>query len=74
MIKTPRITGKKLIAALKRLGFIQTRKKGSHCFLKHPDGRCTVVPIHSGEIIGAGLLCSILSDCEIEKEQLRELI
>jgi predicted RNA binding protein YcfA (HicA-like mRNA interferase family) len=43
MIKTPRVTGKKLIAALKKLGFIQTRKKGSHCFLKHPDGRCTVV-------------------------------
>ncbi|MGM0601232.1 MAG: type II toxin-antitoxin system HicA family toxin [Candidatus Rifleibacteriota bacterium] len=74
MIKTPRLTGKKLISALKKLGFIQTRKKGSHCFFKHPDGRCTVVPVHSGEIIGVGLLCSILSDCEIDDDSLAQLL
>ncbi|MGD0627063.1 MAG: hypothetical protein ABSB32_20440 [Thermodesulfobacteriota bacterium] len=24
--------------------------------MRHPDGRCTVIPVHSGEIIGPGLL------------------
>jgi predicted RNA binding protein YcfA (HicA-like mRNA interferase family) len=28
------------------------RIKSSHHFLQHPDGRVTVVPAHSGEIIG----------------------
>ncbi len=74
MIKTPRVTGKKLVAALKKAGFIQIRKKGSHCFLKHPDGRCTVVPVHSGEIIGIGLLCQILADSEIDADSLTELL
>lgn len=74
MIRTPRVTGKKLVAALKKTGFIQIRKKGSHCFLKHPDGRCTVVPVHAGEILGVGLLCQILADCEIDSEALIELL
>jgi len=46
------------------------RIKGSHHFLKHPDGRCTVVPVHAGEEIGSGLLAKILRDSEISKEQL----
>jgi len=33
-------------------------------FLKHPDGRTTVVPIHAGETIGLGLLSKILRDVE----------
>jgi predicted RNA binding protein YcfA (HicA-like mRNA interferase family) len=28
----------------------------------------TVIPVHSNEIIGPGLLTKILSDCEINKE------
>ena len=55
-------------------GFIQIRKKGSHCFLKHPDGRCTVVPAHAGEIIGVGLLCQIMVDTEIDADILTELL
>jgi len=74
MIKVPRVTGKKLVAVLKKAGFIQIRKKGSHCFLKHPDGRCTVVPVHSGEIIGVGLLCQILVASEIDADDLAELL
>ena len=30
--------------------------------LKHPDGRGTVVPVHSGETIGAGLMSKIQKD------------
>ena len=33
---------------------------------RHPDGRCTVVPVHSGETIGPGLFNKILRDCDIE--------
>jgi predicted RNA binding protein YcfA (HicA-like mRNA interferase family) len=52
MSKFPTISGKQLIAVLNKLGFEVVRIKGSHHFLRHADGRSTVVPIHAGETIG----------------------
>ena len=73
MSKLPRISGKNLIKTLKNFGFETTRVKASHHILKHKDGRMTVVPVHSKEIIGPGLLSKILSDCEINKEEFTRL-
>jgi predicted RNA binding protein YcfA (HicA-like mRNA interferase family) len=56
MSRSPRITGSELLAALTRAGFTVVRIKGSHHFLRHDDGRITVVPIHSGDTVGQGLL------------------
>jgi predicted RNA binding protein YcfA (HicA-like mRNA interferase family) len=69
MPRLPRLRGREVLAALRRAGFVVLRVKGSHRFLRHPDGRKTVVPIHSGEIIGPGLLNKILKDVEIEIEE-----
>lgn len=74
MPKLPKLSGKELLKILKGLGFQVARVKGSHHILKHKDGRMTVVPIHSNEIIGPGLLTKILNDCEISKENLTELL
>jgi predicted RNA binding protein YcfA (HicA-like mRNA interferase family) len=63
MSRNPRVTGADLIAALEAVGFRVLRVKGSHHFLRHEDGRSTVVPVHSGETIGAGLLHRVLRDC-----------
>ena len=49
MSRLPRLTGKQLIKVLKKTGFEVIRIKGSHHFLRHSDGRSTVVPVHSGE-------------------------
>ena len=46
--------GKELLSVLKKAGFELPRVKGSHHFLRHHDGRSTVVPVHSGETIGPG--------------------
>jgi predicted RNA binding protein YcfA (HicA-like mRNA interferase family) len=73
MSKLLRVTGKALIAALSRAGFIVARIKGSHYFLQHSDGRCTVVPVHPGETIGPGLMSKILRDCEMTKDELISL-
>ncbi len=40
----------------------------------HSDGLRTVVPVHSGEIIGRGLLAQILRDCQITREEFRTLL
>jgi len=73
MTKLPSITGKELIALLKKAGFFIERQKGSHIFVKHEDGRATVIPVHSGETIGPGLLSKILRDVEMSKEDLLKL-
>jgi len=74
MSNFPAITGEHLIKALKKLGFEVVRSKGSHHFLQHADGRSTVVPVHSGETIGRGLLAQIRRDCEISIEELMEVL
>lgn len=74
MAKLPRIKGKQIIKTLGKMGFEVIRVKGSHHFLQHQDGRCTVVPVHSGEIIGPGLLSKILADCEISRDDLISLL
>ncbi|HEY5233446.1 MAG TPA: type II toxin-antitoxin system HicA family toxin [Verrucomicrobiae bacterium] len=69
MPRLPRLRGREVLAALRRAGFLVLRVKGSHHFLRHPDGRRTVVPIHSGETIGPGLFNKILKDVEVELEE-----
>jgi predicted RNA binding protein YcfA (HicA-like mRNA interferase family) len=66
----PRLTGSELIAALGKAGFEVVRIRGSHHFLKHHDGRSTVVPVHSSEIIGPGLLHKVLRDCHLTAKEL----
>ena len=66
-------TGKELIAKLKKLGFEILRIKGSHHYLKHPDGRSTVIPVHSNESIGIGLFLKVLKDIEISKKEFENL-
>lgn len=66
MPRLPRLRGREVIAALRRAGFTVLRIKGSHHFLRHSDGRSTVVPVHAGETIGPGLLNKILKDTEME--------
>ena len=75
MRKLPLISGKKLIAALKRDGFIEVRQKGSHVSLqKITSGRTykTVVPLHRE--LAKGTLLDILQQTELEKDDLIELL
>jgi predicted RNA binding protein YcfA (HicA-like mRNA interferase family) len=74
MTRLPRLTGKEIIVALRGAGFQVVRIKGSHHFLQHPDGRVTVIPVHSGEIIGPGLMAKILLDCDLSHEEFQQLL
>ncbi|MGC8666542.1 MAG: type II toxin-antitoxin system HicA family toxin [Chthonomonadales bacterium] len=74
MTKLPDLKGHEVVSALQRAGFEVIRVKGSHHFLRHPDGRCTVVPVHRGETIGPGLMFKILRDCEMTREELVDLL
>ncbi len=64
----------KVIKALRKIGFIPVRQKGSHIILKNNVGVIIVVPKHSGEEIGRGLLLKIIRQAGITKEKFLELL
>ncbi len=69
MSKLPAVKPIELVRLLERIGFQRLRQKGSHLYLRHPDGRATVVPMHRGHDLPPGLLRAILQDAELNREQ-----
>lgn len=75
MAKLPQITAIEFIKILNKIGFKVTRQSGSHIFLRHEDGRTTVVPNHPGEKLDRGLLNKIIKhDIKISREEFERLI
>jgi predicted RNA binding protein YcfA (HicA-like mRNA interferase family) len=74
MPKLPSITANEIIKLLLKIGFEKVRQKGSHIRLKHSDNRIVTIPVHSGKILGKGLLKKILRDSELTVEELLELL
>lgn len=73
MSNLPSIDGFRLIQILRKAGFEVVRIRGSHHFLRHVDGRATVIPAHAKETIGIGLFHKILKDCELSVHQFLEI-
>ena len=68
------LPAKKVVRALENIGFRQIRQEGSHLFMRHPDGRTTLIPIHPGEKIGKGMIRKIINDAELTRDTWFELI
>ena len=74
MAKLPQLSGKDLGKIVEKLGFVYSHTTGSHMIFKHPDGRKTTIPHHSGEKIGPGLLNKILKkELIISREEFMKL-
>ncbi len=73
MPKLSPVSARELIRLLEKEGFHVVHQKGSHVRLKHPDGRRTTVPMHSGENVGVGLLRKILRDVNISRDKFEKL-
>ena len=73
--RLPSLRPRRLIAALKRRGFVERRQTGSHLFLAHPErpGRPVPVPMHAREL-KRGTLMAILRQAEVTVEELREIL
>lgn len=67
------ISGKKLCKILEKLDFEKIYGKGSHIRFRHPDGRRTVVPVHSGEEVGVSLLREILRQIKLSRDEYEKL-
>lgn len=63
-MKFPILSGKQVLAALKRLDFVEVHRKGSHVKMKHSDGRVLVFPFH--DEVDRYTLKGALHDAEID--------
>ena len=74
MSKAPRLTGKQLLTALAIADSKSCGCGEAITFLRHKDGRTTVVPVHSGELVEPGLLAKILRDSDLSGVELLDLL
>ena len=73
--KLPVITGRKLIQALQRGGFIVKHQTGSHVYLSHSDTleKIVTVPYHSKDL-KKGTVKSILRQAGMDVQTLTDLL
>lgn len=67
--KYPVLTAKDVIAILEKYGFVEVRQRGSHKQYRHPDGRCTTVPVHHERDISPILVRQIAKDIHLTIEE-----
>lgn len=66
-MKLPLLSGKQVLAALKRMGFTEIDRRGSHVKMEHSDGRRIVFPFHRE--VDRYTLKGALRDADVEVEE-----
>jgi len=73
--KRPVVTAASTIRALKRIGYVFDRQKGSHVTLRHVDtGRSLTVPDHGSKPLRPGVLHDILDRAGLTADEFRKLL
>ena len=75
MKKLPRLSGKEVIKALSKVGFVVVRQKGSHVIIKKHTPEVvivTVVPNHKE--IDRGTLIEIIRQAKLTREEFMSLL
>jgi predicted RNA binding protein YcfA (HicA-like mRNA interferase family) len=66
-MKLPLLSGREVMAALKRMGFVELHRKGSHVKMRHPDGRVIVFPYH--DEVDRFTLKGALRDADVDLQE-----
>jgi predicted RNA binding protein YcfA (HicA-like mRNA interferase family) len=66
-VNLPLLSGRQVLAALTRLGFVEIDRRGSHVKMEHPDGRRIVFPYHPE--VDRYTLKGALRDADIEIQE-----
>ena len=72
-MRLPSFTPKRLISVFRHAGFIIDYQSGSHVVLRHPDGRRTVIAMHSKDL-KRGTLFGIIKQAGYTVEEFLELL
>jgi predicted RNA binding protein YcfA (HicA-like mRNA interferase family) len=63
----PLLSGRQVVATLKRMGFVELHRKGSHVKMRHADGRVIVFPYH--DEVDRFTLKGALRDADIDLKE-----
>lgn len=75
MPKLPVVSGKKVIKALSKIGFVHVRTRGSHFILtRHSAGAKVTVPVPFHKELAKGTLKSIMKKASVTLEDLLKLL
>jgi len=74
MTRLPRVTGKEVVSALKRAGFIVINIEGSHHHLYRSGSRLVTVPVHSKDTIPPKTLKSVIEQAGLTVDELIDLL
>ena len=76
MSRLPAVSGRRVIRALERAGFVLARVKGSHHVMEHPHDpvRTATVPVHAGKTLRKGTLNSIIKQAGLTVDELLALL
>ena len=72
MSRLPIVDFKTMDRLLRHLGFKTVRQKGSHIFYRHPDGRTTTLPNHTGRDLARPLVREILREVDLTPDEFVE--
>lgn len=68
MGRMAQVDGRRMVRALRRLGWTLDRQSGSHVVLVHPGRDPLVVPVHRGKALKEGTARSILKAAGISED------
>ena len=76
MSRLPGVSGRQVICALERAGFVLARAEGSHHVMEHPDDptRTATIPVHGAKTIRKGTLHSILKQAGLTVDEFSNLL
>jgi predicted RNA binding protein YcfA (HicA-like mRNA interferase family) len=74
LTRLPPVSGRDVVAALHRVGYVQDRQHGSHIVLRHTDPpfRRVVVPDHKE--LATGTLRAIIRESGLTVDEFRKLL
>jgi predicted RNA binding protein YcfA (HicA-like mRNA interferase family) len=74
MSNSPAVSGKRLIKALKRIGYLVKSQKGSHVFMYHPDNPRSCGAVPSNTNLKKGTLMGIKKQFGFSDEEFDTLL
>lgn len=73
MPKLPAASGRDVVKALQKIGFVFVSQRGTHMKMRHPDGRTAIIPNHKTVKKGT-LKKGILNPLNISIEEIIRLL
>ena len=72
MSRLPILSGRAIVKALAKVGYVEVRQRGSHIRLACAAKKSITVPDH--KVVGRGLLKKILRDTELSADEFVKLL